>query len=143
MNTYPTPQYQQFHIEGIVHVSPYDTFAALLEAEIMLLDVRDENEVSQEKFGNYPSILYHPIGVIMARLDKIPRDKPIVVACTQGIRSTKVANLLSRQGFKHTANLDGGIAAWKEQGMPVIRGTRTYSAGMGCNGNCGGCSGTC
>ncbi len=136
-NVYNDPKAQDFQIEGVAHISAYDAFAAMIDGEVLMLDVREEHEKQQGKFGDYENIIYHPMSRIMATLEKIPRDQPIVVCCAEGIRSTKIANLLKIQEFADVANLDGGLEAWKAAGMPVT-GAPASSCGS-CSCGCGGC----
>lgn len=135
MKTTDKPKFQQFHIEGVKHISPEYAMAALKNNEAVLIDVREENEVKLE-FVSLDNILYHPMSLIMNRLNFISKDQNIIVACPGGVRSTKVANLLNMQGYPNVANLDGGFTMWKEQGFPFkFNTTNNIATGCGC-----GCS---
>lgn len=128
MNVTTKPTLQHFHLEGVKHISPSLAYDSVKNGEAIMLDVREENEWLAEVIA-FDDILYHPMSVIMERLKHIPADKAIIVVCTAGERSTKVANLLNRFDFKNVANLDGGIIQWKELGLPV---ESNLSAGCGC-----------
>ena len=52
--------------------------------------------------------------------DKLPKDKTIAVYCRSGRRSANAAGKLADVGYK-CVNLKGGIIAWKEANMPVIK----------------------
>ncbi len=52
-------------------------------------------------------------------LDAFPRDTPVVVYCTVGYRSARVAQWLRRQGFRTVYDLSGGLFAWANQGRPM------------------------
>jgi rhodanese-related sulfurtransferase len=41
------------------------------------------------------------------------------VYCGSGIRSAKAAAILKEKGYDQVYELDGGIKAWKEAGLPV------------------------
>lgn len=128
---YPVPQYQEFHIEGVQHIAPEDAFKLLLTDAAILLDVREPEEWAAEKFG-VPEIIYMPFGKVIYNLDKIPKDKTVVVACRAGVRSSKIVNLLYYQGFHDAANLDGGMLKWIEAGLPAACSPRR-SCSCGCN----------
>ena len=51
---------------------------------------------------------------------KLPKDKIIAVYCRSGRRSANAAGILADVGYK-CVNLKGGIIAWKEANMPVIK----------------------
>ena len=46
------------------------------------------------------------------QLDQIPRNRPVVVFCAGGYRSSIAASLLQRAGFSRLSELTGGMAAW-------------------------------
>lgn len=58
---------------------------------------------------------------------KIDKNQPIVVYCSVGYRSEKIAERLKAMGFTNVANLYGGIFEWKNQGKQVVdsRGNST------------------
>ena len=51
---------------------------------------------------------------------KLPKDKTIAIYCRSGRRSANTAGKLADVGYK-CVNLKGGIIAWKEANMPVIK----------------------
>ena len=143
MDTYSKPELQEFFIDGVDHIAPYEAFSMMLNGEANLVDVRESSEVKIEKVGDSENLFYYPMSEILTHVDKIPTDLPVIVICTHGLRSTKVANLLKIKGFKEVANMDGGIEAWKEKGMPMAKG-RPSSTNDSCgSGGCGGCSCGC
>jgi len=117
MRTTDKPILQSFHIEGVKHISPTDTLEAINKGDAVLIDVREVYEVSVESVP-LDHVLNHPMSVIMDRLAYIVKDQNIILACTAGVRSTKVANLLTIQGYPNVANLDGGLREWKAIGLP-------------------------
>ncbi|MFN0120513.1 MAG: rhodanese-like domain-containing protein [Blastocatellia bacterium] len=57
-------------------------------------------------------------------LKDVPHDKPIVVYCSIGYRSSELVERLMRKGFTNIANLEGSIFGWANEGRPVFRGTQ-------------------
>lgn len=55
------------------------------------------------------------------------QSKPIVVYCSVGYRSAKLAAALQEKGFEQVFNLEGSIFAWANAGYPVYRGTEQVS----------------
>lgn len=130
MNTTEKPTLQDFHIEGVKHISPTLAYEALKNNEAVLIDVREPNEVSLD---NIPleNVLYHPMSVIVDRLPYISKDQQIILGCPAGVRSTKVANLFKIQGYPSVANLDGGFTMWKAQGLPM-ESVISFGGSCGC-----------
>jgi len=75
----------------------------------LLVDVREPNELLINTLPDSLDISMHRIPV---SLDKLPRDKLMVIFCHYGIRSRMVVEFLEQQGFDNAVNLDGGIDAW-------------------------------
>jgi rhodanese-related sulfurtransferase len=50
------------------------------------------------------------------------KEKPVVVYCDTGTMSGPAAKKLAEQGFTKAVNMRGGIAAWRAENLPVIRG---------------------
>jgi len=130
------PLFQEFHLDGVKYISPEEALKLIQNDEIFFIDVREEEEFVKEYF-DFENVFFHPMSVILDRLEYIPKNIPIVVVCSDGIRSTKVANLLNRNEFPEVASLDGGIDAWKQHGYRLIVNDSgacdTDSCGCGCS----------
>ena len=77
--------------------------------DIQLIDVREEYE---HDIVNISGEVI-PLGTVMDNADKISRDKPVVVYCKTGRRSSvAIINLEKQFGFTNLYNLKGGIFAY-------------------------------
>jgi len=74
-----------------------------------LIDVREPFEHAQARIDG--SVLI-PLGSLESQLAEVPRDRPVVVHCQSGGRSSRAAEILRRHGYV-AHNLLGGIRAWK------------------------------
>lgn len=88
--------------------------------KLQILDVRERLEW---RMGHIEGAQHIPMGEISSRLDEIPDGKPLVAICGSGVRSAKVTQFLRQKGFD-IENLDGGMKAWKKEGLPVSHGAR-------------------
>ena len=98
-------------------LSPNTAFESLKDSAV-LLDVREEYEVTQVSF-DVAEIVYIPMKQIAQRVDELPRDRKIIVACAHAQRSAVVCDFLMGAGFVNVFNLQGGIAKWMKDGLPV------------------------
>jgi rhodanese-related sulfurtransferase len=90
-------------------VEPEEVKARIARGEdVFLLDVREPDEVEA---WAYPVGVNIPLGQLGDRLDELPRDTTIVVACHLGGRSATAATALSDAGWT-AENLTGGAVAW-------------------------------
>lgn len=55
----------------------------------------------------------------LAEIPELPKDTPIVTYCAVGVRSARLAHILRNAGFSSVANLEGGIFAWANRGLPL------------------------
>lgn len=101
----------------VMQMAP-EALARRLQAEdVSLVDVRS---ASEWQTGHLAGAKHIPLGYLAERAGELPADRPIVVQCQSGSRSSVAASLLERMGRTDVANLTGGMAAWRAAGMPVI-----------------------
>lgn len=88
----------------------------------LLLDVREPEEFDGE-LGHIPGSVLIPLKDLPARAHEIEasKDRPIVVVCRAGVRSTTAAAILTGLGFENVGNLKGGMLDWNDRGLPVKR----------------------
>ena len=86
--------------------------------DFQLIDIRDEYEfdiccIGGEKINTYS---------ITDSLDKLSREKKIIIYCRTGSRSATIVSLLEKNfSFKNVYNLDGGIMKWRQDVDPSIK----------------------
>lgn len=56
----------------------------------------------------------------LERVSELDPNQPIVIYCSIGYRSGKIAQQLAEQGFVQVFNLYGGIFEWRNEGLPVV-----------------------
>ncbi|NWJ49495.1 MAG: hypothetical protein HXX14_01390 [Bacteroidetes bacterium] len=144
IHSYLTPYAQRFTLDGVTHVSVVDCYNKLIEGSVVLIDVREEEELGIASF-NVPNILHHPLSKILDTYSSIPKDKDLVIACNHGIRSVKVVNLLLRQGWRTVYSMDGGLIEWMRNNLPLnIKPHQHPSSKIcGCSCNEDDCGGGC
>tara|TARA_B100000809_G_scaffold266869_1_gene332358 strand:+ start:6201 stop:6515 length:315 start_codon:yes stop_codon:yes gene_type:complete len=79
------------------------------KADFQLIDVR---EVSEYELANINGELM-PLQTVPNNIDKISKDKQVVIMCRSGKRSASAVSFLEQQGFNNIYNLAGGILDWK------------------------------
>jgi|SRR5215467_11570005 len=87
-----------------------------------LVDVRTPNERQQKLIEGSASV---PLNRLEERADELQKDRPVLVYCAGGYRSSIAASLLQKAGFEQVNEIAGGMAAWELAKLPV----RTASAG--------------
>ncbi|WP_197376578.1 MBL fold metallo-hydrolase [Mycolicibacterium baixiangningiae] len=100
-------------LADLVQVAPRITVAELdrLRAEdaVTLIDIRNPGE---REAGAIPGSLHIPLAQLRTRMAEIPADKPVVLHCAGGWRSSVAASLLRANDFRQVSDLLGGYHAW-------------------------------
>lgn len=95
------------------------------DAPYLLLDVRNGFEWDVGHFRGAvraPFERFHEFPKWAAQLD-VPKDMPVLMYCTGGIRCEKFSGLLRREGFTNVGQLHGGILRYAaEQGGEHFEG---------------------
>ncbi len=84
--------------------TPAAVVAEKLAAGATVVDVRSEGEF---RSGAYRGAINVPLQLLSRRLDRIPRNRPVVVYCASGSRSAAAARMLRRAGYADVSNAGG------------------------------------
>ena len=90
--------------------------AAAPDQAPILIDVRAPGERQQKRIAGSIGI---PLTQLRNRVSELPPDRPLLVYCAGGYRSSIAASLLQRQGRSDVSEIAGGIAAWDAGKLPV------------------------
>lgn len=111
----------------IREIGPADLLA-MQAAGAAIIDVREAEEFAE---GRIPGAVNIPRGLLEFEVDGHPavawrsaeelshRERPLVLYCLSGGRSTLAAAALKSLGFTSPVSLRGGILAWADNGHPV------------------------
>jgi glyoxylase-like metal-dependent hydrolase (beta-lactamase superfamily II)/rhodanese-related sulfurtransferase len=100
-------------IEVIERLSPD---RAAQQIPVLMLDVRAAGERALMRI---PGSVHAPLNHLQEQIAELPRDRPVVVFCAGGYRSSIAASLLRRAGFVDVSEVAGGITAWQAAGLPL------------------------
>lgn len=86
----------------------------------VVLDVREPAEFVAGHLRDSKNIPLKELSNRIGELDKF-KSKAVIVVCQAGTRSAKAVAQLKKAGFNEAFSLDGGVAAWQAQGLPVAK----------------------
>lgn len=75
----------------------------------VFIDVRTKQEFKEKHIKGFEN---HPLQNLETRLNKVPKDKEVVVVCRSGARSASACKILTNNGYKDVTNVSGGTDAW-------------------------------
>jgi len=90
------------------------------QGKAIVVDVREPAEFSAGHLRDAKNIPLSELSNRIGELDKF-KSKAAIVVCQSGNRSAKAAGQLKKAGFNEAFSLDGGIAAWQAQGLPLTK----------------------
>jgi hydroxyacylglutathione hydrolase len=86
------------------------------EAPPLLVDVRAAGERQKKHIAGSVSL---PLSQLGQRVAELPTDRPLLVYCAGGYRSSIAASLLQQHGLTRVSEIAGGITAWEAGKLPV------------------------
>lgn len=84
----------------------------------VVLDVRPPADYAA---GHLPNARNIPLAELGQRAGELPGGKPVIVCCKSGNSSGRAVSLLRRGGRQEVFNLTGGLQAWAQAGLPVVK----------------------
>jgi rhodanese-related sulfurtransferase len=119
---------------SIERLTPEQAAAAVADGAL-LVDIR--SEVARRRDGIVPGSLHVPRTVLEWRLEPggawrnpYADDRRIIVLCDHGCSSVLAAVALAGLGRERVADVIGGFARWREDGLPVADAPEPPSAGL-------------
>ncbi|WP_127092129.1 rhodanese-like domain-containing protein [Aquabacter cavernae] len=103
----------------ITHLTPQEVEAGLEDGTILLVDVREPDEIAAERIPGATAVALSTFDP--ASLPD-PEGKRLVFSCRSGQRSQRAAAMAQAAGLDCEEHMQGGILGWKAAGFPVERG---------------------
>ena len=102
-------------------VSPQQLVDMVNRQNAVVVDIRERKEYQA---GHIVDSVNVPYSALESRLDELKnyRDRPIVVACKMGQTAGAAGTVLRKKGFENVSRLTGGMAEWRNQNLPVVKG---------------------
>lgn len=88
--------------------------------EILIVDVRTPGEFQAGHLENAVNVDFRGAD-FAGGLAKLPHDRPVLVHCQSGGRSTSSLPAFEAAGFHDITHMDGGFGSWQSAGLPVVR----------------------
>ncbi len=101
------------------NISPQQAYEWLQNGEAVLIDVREPDEFSAEHISYAASV---PLSSVEQTVKSMvfPGDVKIIMQCLKGRRGEQACCVMGNCDARTYYNIQGGIDAWKEAGLPVV-----------------------
>lgn len=109
----------QSRISGVKAIPPAEATRMINHDNAIVVDMREDKDYRD---GHIVNAIHAPAGSgkDIGKLEKY-RDKPVIVYCRHGQRSTAYCSKLKKQGFESVYNLKGGLLAWQKDSLPLSK----------------------
>lgn len=95
-----------------------EEFKTLMDKkDVQVVDVRGIAEFNTAHVKGATNVF---VGTLLENLDKLDKNKQVVIHCQSGDRATIATSLLAKNGFKNVKNYSGGMGEWVNKGNPVF-----------------------
>ncbi len=100
------------------NLTPAQATLLMNREDALMLDVRETGEWSA---GHIPGARHITLAQLEKRMSEIEKfkDRPIIICCASGSRSSSACGQLKKGGFAKVFSLSGGISAWLEANLPL------------------------
>lgn len=90
----------------------------LINQDAQLLDLRSADAFRKAHILNARNI---PLAELQDSSDKLDPKRPVIVYCDSGMSSQRGAGILQAAGFSEVFQLQGGLANWQRDNLPVVK----------------------
>lgn len=108
---------------GVPQLSPTEATLLINREECFVVDIQDFNGYDKGHIVNAINIplvdLNKGHGVLEAH-----KERPVLLVCAQGQHVQQAASILKKQGFQNVQVLKGGMRAWLNENLPVVKGLK-------------------
>lgn len=98
-------------------ISLEETKTLIHNNNVQVIDLRGAVEYNSGHIAKADNVF---VGTLTENLDKISKDRKVIIHCQGGDRASIGYSLLARNGFTNVANFSGSINEWVEAGEPVV-----------------------
>lgn len=86
------------------------------DKKVLVVDVRTPDEFRMARLRGAKLI---PLAELPQRLKELPRDRPLLLYCSVGARSSSAADLLVSRGYREVYQISDGLVGWYRNGYPI------------------------
>lgn len=104
-------------LDKVNNISLEETKELINNNGVQVVDLRGASEYKTAHIAKAENVF---VGTLPDNLDKVSKDKKVIIHCQGGDRSSIAYSLLAKNGFTNIVNFSGGMNEWVNQGEPVV-----------------------
>ncbi|MDO5654551.1 MAG: rhodanese-like domain-containing protein [Flavobacteriaceae bacterium] len=102
----------QSNVVDVVSVTEFEQ--RITEPNVQIIDARTAKEYTDGHIENAQNMDVLQIENFRTEIQKLDKEKPVLVYCKSGKRSQKASQILEEEGFTKVIDLKGGYNAWQK-----------------------------
>lgn len=101
-------------------ISPTEAVQCMNREKGLVIDVCSAEEFAASHINGAVNV---PLDQLEAKLPAVAKNKstPLILVCAAGARSKRAQAMAQKLGYEKVHSLQGGLAAWKEANLPVVK----------------------
>ena len=103
---------------NVANLTPAEATLLMNREDALVLDVRETGEWGAGHITGARHITLGQLDKRLSELDKF-KEKPIIVVCATGNRSSSACGQLKKHGFGKVFSLGGGVSSWRDANLPL------------------------
>ena len=84
---------------------------------VQVLDLRGASEFNSGHIAKAENVF---VGTLPENLDKVSKDRKVIIHCQGGDRASIAYSILAKNGFENVVNFSGGINEWVNEGEAIV-----------------------
>jgi hydroxyacylglutathione hydrolase len=104
-------------LEKVNNISLAESKQLINNNGVQVVDLRGASEYKTGHIAKAENIF---VGTLPDNLDKVSKDKKVIIHCQSGDRSSIAYSVLAKNGFTNIVNFPGGMNEWVNGGGPVV-----------------------
>ena len=101
---------------GLPRLKPQQLTELMNHEQAQVIDLRTKDKF---KDGHILGSKNIPQAEFLNKLEQLEKDKPIILVCATGHHAPALGKSLSKQGFAKVSYLQGGLASWQSENLPL------------------------
>lgn len=97
-------------------IGPTEARELLASNKASAIDIRGDDEW---RSGHIPGARHRAADEVETALAKIDDAQTVIIACEDGEKSKRIAAGLAGQGGREAVSIEGGMASWRSDDMPM------------------------
>jgi len=101
-------------------ISPSEAVRLINREDAVVIDTRNKSDF---KSGHISDAILIPLPEVKEHVEKLGKyeGRPLLFYCKSGTRSDEACKTLSKLGISNVYALRGGIQAWEDASMPLVK----------------------